>query len=298
MALAGENERPVSSEFVRFKDCNRTAELMWSQHNNHLCRITRLDSENYVDNRTGEVKKFQHIENRADDKNSVRASLGRLRDYLNTNISDVKNCRWVTFTYAENMTDSKRLQEDFEAFNRRCRKSYGNYEYITAAEPQGRGAWHLHAVLIFDGQAPFIPNADLSKIWGHGFVTIKKLENVDNVGAYLTAYLGDMELSELLDSGYIPSGLEIKEVECHEESGEKNKKSIVKGARLRLYPPNFNLYRCSKGIKKPYITMVREFEAQKKVKAATLTFERTVKVETSTGYENTLNYRYFNMVTK
>ena len=65
-----------------------------------------------------------------------------------------------------------------------------------------------------------------------------------------------------------------------------------------MYPPNFNLYRCSKGIKKPDITMVREFEAQKKVKAATLTFERTVKVETSTGYENTLNYRYFNMVTR
>ena len=102
-----ENERPTNIEFVRVKDCGRTVELMHSQHTNHVCKITRIDSDTYIQNDTGEVKTFEHIESRADDKNSVRASLGRLRDILNTNIVDVNYCRWVTLTYAENMTDTK-----------------------------------------------------------------------------------------------------------------------------------------------------------------------------------------------
>jgi len=294
-----ENIRPMPWETVKVKDCNRTLEVMWALHQNKLCRITRIDSETYIENATGEVKQFQHIENRAQDKNGVRVSLARLRDYLNTNINDVKKCRWVTLTYAENMTDSKRLHDDFFIFNRRCRKAYGNYEYITAAEPQGRGAWHLHVVMIWPEKAPFIPNEKLRQLWGQGFVVIKKLEDVDNVGAYLTAYLGDMDLKEMMENGEIPVNCEIKDVETDDEkTGKRIKKRIVKGARLHLYPPNFNLYRCSKGIKKPVIEYMLEKNAQKKVRAGTLTYEKTIELDTQKGFQNTLNYRYYNMVSK
>ncbi|PBH18287.1 hypothetical protein BGV21_20980, partial [Clostridioides difficile] len=73
----------------------------------------------------------------------VRASLRRLRDYLNTNITDVSHCKWITLTYSENMTDTKRLYDDFVKFNKRL-KYYINkefdltYEYIVSMEPQGR----------------------------------------------------------------------------------------------------------------------------------------------------------------
>lgn len=293
--MLAENKRPTGRDVVRVKDCNRTVELMWSAHTNHTCKITRLDSERYILNDTGELKEFTHIENRAEDKNGVRASLGRLRDALNTNIVDVKNCRWCTFTYAENMTDTKRLQQNFEDFNRRARKKYGHYEYITSAEPQGRGAWHLHVVMIFDHKAPYIPNEELRELWKQGFVTVKRLDNVDNVGAYLTAYLGDMELNEMLQLGEIPSHFEIKEVETEDETGQKIKKSIVKGARIRLYPPNFNLYRCSRGIKKPVIAYDSAVEAQKKACVGSQTFERTIALSDGMGFENILNYRYYNM---
>ena len=63
-------------------------------------------------------------------------------------------------------------------------------------EPQGRGAWHAHLVMIFDDKAPYIDNKFMADTWGHGFTTTKKLEDVDNVGAYLTAYLGDMDMLE------------------------------------------------------------------------------------------------------
>ena len=114
--------------------------------------VEKVSAELYVDKRTGEVKEFRHAENRADSKASVAQSLRKLRDLINTNLAEPENALWVTLTYAENMRDAKRLYEDFRRFWQRFRyyldkHEYPPAEYITAAEPQGRGAWHLHAAL-------------------------------------------------------------------------------------------------------------------------------------------------------
>lgn len=51
-----------------------------------------------------------------------------------------------------------------------------SFEYIVAMEPQNRGAWHAHLILIFNGKAPFIPNDEISALWGQGFVKTKGLK--------------------------------------------------------------------------------------------------------------------------
>lgn len=290
-----ENKRPCDDAIVRYKDMGNIKEIMSSEHRNTICTIQKISSEEYVYKPTGEIKQFQHIESRADDKNSVRKSLGTLRDLINTNVTDVSHCRWVTLTYAENMTDAKRLYKDCDKFIKRMRYRYNFFEYIVAMEPQGRGAWHAHMIMIFKTKAPFIPNNELAKIWGHGFVTIKKLENVDNVGAYLTAYLGDMELEEAKNAGVDFTHKEIKVLDVEEE-GKKVTKAFIKGARLNMYPPKFNIYRCSRGIKKPDVMYITEREARKKVGDATPTFEKTVEITDETSdFHNVLNYRQFNI---
>ncbi|PBH17406.1 hypothetical protein BGV21_21445, partial [Clostridioides difficile] len=64
------------------------------------------------------------------------------------------------------------------------------------------------------------------------------------------------EVQDMLDDNKVSAGFVLnnfvgKEVRYVEVDGVK--KSILKGARLCMYPPKFNLYRCSKGIKKPNI---------------------------------------------
>lgn len=287
-----EHVHPLKEEqAVRFKETGNVSEILFSEHRNSTIKIKKLSALEYMKIDTGEVFEFAHIENRADDKNSVRQSLQRLRDYLNTNITDTSHCRWVTLTYAENMTDIKRLYDDFKNFNKRMRRKYGQYEYIVACEPQGRGAWHMHVVMLFEDKAPFIPCDELAAVWGQGFCKVKKLEDVDNVGAYLTAYLGDMEMTDTTEK--FPDGV-VKTVEF-EENGIKKTKKYIKGARLCLYPPQFNLYRCSKGIKKPNVEVISSKKAEKKVSSAKLTFERTIEVsDNSKGFKNVLNYRYYN----
>ena len=297
-----EHSRPDLYDEVRVKEMGNVIELMYSERTNHKIYIRKISDTEYVDLRTGEVKECNKIDNRAGNLSSVRQSLGRLRDLLNTNITDVSKCRWVTLTYAENMTEPKRLYNDFEKFNKRMRyklsKDGFKYEYIVCMEPQGRGAWHAHMVMIFNKTAPYIPNDEMASIWGHGFTTTKKLEDVDNVGAYLTAYLGDMDISEFKNLSEDEQNkmrvFGIKEVEVDGVS-----KSILKGARLHMYPPKFNLYRASRGIKKPIVSYENEIEAQKNVSAATLTFEKTIELsDKDSQFNNTINYRHYNLIRK
>lgn len=293
--------RILDGDTVRLKEMGNITEIMFSKKRSLGGYITKIDKDHYVDNRTGEFLEFKHLENRAQDLANVAKSLARGRDILNANIVNVSYCRWVTFTYAENMTDSKRLLLDFQHCIRSLRKTFGNFEYITAAEPQGRGAWHLHAVFIFDHKAPYMPNDVVAKAWKQGFVAVKRLDNVDNVGAYLTAYLGDMELSEVFsvfhENTIYSSG--VKEVDYVDENGLKRTKYYIKGARLCMYPPGFHIFRWSKGIKKPDISFVSYKTAKEKASSAKLTFTKTVSLEdVETTFKNTIQYEYYNSIRK
>ena len=279
---------------VRLKESGNIIEIMSSNTRSKGGYITKLSSEIFVDNRTGEVKEFKHNVNRASDLQNVAKSLAMGRDMLNANIKDVSKCRWVTLTYSLNMTDPKKLLFDFKNFNKQCRAKYGHYEYITAAEPQGRGAWHLHCVLIFESKAPYMDNKTVSDLWKQGFVTIKKLDNVDNVGAYLTAYLGDMELTEARSQGI--QGGEQKTVD-YEENGEKKSKSYIKGARLYMYPVGFHIFRWSKGCQKPIVSECTYKEAKEKACDGTQTFSKAVTIrDEESDFTNTLVYEYYNRI--
>lgn len=273
---------------VKVTEMGNVIEVQYMSRRNCKQTIQMLKGgEQFVICATGEIKDIEHHNTRKDNKKGLYKTFANARAVINANVTDVSKVRWCTLTYAENMTDPKRLYEDFHNFNKRfqyyCKgKGYSKPEYIVMMEPQGRGAWHAHLLYIWqDQKAPYISNQDFRELWGHGFVRIKKLDNVDNVGAYLTAYLGDMEIDEMDVSKAV--GKQCKVVEVEDEDGKKVKKAIVKGARLDLYPANFNMLRCSRGVKRPVAEMMIQEEASKKVSAATKTFESAIKL---TDHEN------------
>jgi len=196
------NVRPHGEGLVRLKEMGNIFEVR-SMSRTPTMPIRKLNKDYFVELSTGEVKEFNHTEQRTDNLTSVAQSLKHLRSYINASVINPRRALFVTLTYAENMQDPQRLYNDFRKFNMRLayhirKNGLPSYEYIVAIEPQARGSLHAHLLLIFQKKAPFIPNSDLVKIWGHGFVKIKALKNVDNIGAYLSAYLGDMELDEAL----------------------------------------------------------------------------------------------------
>jgi hypothetical protein len=291
-----ENIQPHPNAFVKVKECGNVGEIISGGLSNRGGTIRKLNAEQYIVLSTGEVCDFKKGESRIDDTVSVRQSLTRLRDYLNTNVKDVSKCKWLTLTYAENQTDTKKLYEDFKVFNRKCRKKFGHYEYVVATEPQFRGAWHYHCILIFSKKAPFMENKTVAELWGKGFVSVRKLKGVDDIGRYLTAYLGDMTLEE---SGRLPANIKLDKLKIIEtnENGVKTSKAIIKGARMALYPRGMNLYRISKGIKPPTVEKMENKEAEKKFADWALTYETTYKIEIN-NFRNIINRRYYNRLRK
>lgn len=186
----------------------------------------KISADEYIDLRSGEVKQFKHTERKQRENLSVtfRALTGLIR--TNFDAENEHKQLFITLTYAENMTDRKRLMSDWDAFYKRL-KTYckgHSLDYIAVAEPQERGAWHLHVMLKSD-KALYIPNEDMEKLWRQGFTDTQRLKS-DDVGRYYVAYFTDL----------------------FGEFGETAKK---KGGRLHLYPVGMKFYRCSRGIKKP-----------------------------------------------
>lgn len=297
---------------VKVTEMGNVTEVQYMSHQNCKATIRMLPGgEQYVIIDTGEVKDIVHHDTRADQRQSLYRTFQNARAIINTNVVDVSKVRWCTLTYAENMTDPKRLYQDFFKFNKRfqyyCEKhGHGKAEYIVMMEPQERGAWHCHLLYIWDCKAPFIPNEDFAKLWGHGFVKIKKLDNVDNVGAYLTAYLGDMELQNVTEATEIvqdengntlliqrDKAVKIKKCEV-EEDGKKVSKYYIKGARLHMYPANFNMIRYSKGIKKPSPYYAEYGEVTKKLAKQKQTYVKSISLKDEDGFEMLLTKEYYN----
>ena len=287
-------------DLVTLKTMGNIYEICYLQKKNNKITTQLLNKDYYVNLETGAVSECKHIVNRADNKFQVGQSLKRLRDYINTNVVEPKNCKWVTLTYAKNMQDTKKLYNDFKNFIRRFKELYGHIEYIVAMEPQARGAWHMHLIIIFDKQAPFIPNSTIEQLWQQGFTKTTKLDNLDNIGAYLTAYLGDMELNqdnlqELEKNGFKMSNLDVKQVNEINNIKLKEPKSFIKGGRLYMYPPKFNLYRISRGIKKPTKEFYSYHVAKEKIGLTNPTFSTGYSLTDSVNsFTNKVIYEYYN----
>lgn len=293
-----------NGNLLKVTEMGNVVEVQYMSRRNGKQTIQMLPGmKHYIELSTGEIKDVTKHDTRASQQKSLARTFKTARGVINANITDVSKVRWITLTYAENMTDTVRLYEDFKNFNKRfqyfCKKhDYGKAEYICMMEPQARGAWHCHLLYLFNhlDKAPYISNKELSDLWGHGFVKISKLDNVDNVGAYLTAYLGDMDLEDCSHDEIV--GNELKEVKI-EENGLEKSKYYVKGARLKYYPAKFNMFRCSRGVKRPIETYMTEKQAEKKVSGATLTYEKTIKLEdTQSDFEAIINTKYYNLVRK
>ena len=263
-------------EKVCYTEMGNIIEIQYMSKKNTKANIRMLGNGEYLEVASGEIKKIvNHNSTRDELKGNLYRTFKQLRGIINANVVNVNQVRWCTLTYGDNVRSTNKLYKDFEHFNKRlkryCNKNgFGKYEYIAIIEPQGRGSWHIHLLLIFKELpiAPYIPHKDFWKLWSpegiknnKDFVKIKKLDDVDNVGAYLTAYLGDIPIeidennninmafdeNDMEEFIYQNEGckLNIKTVEVEEE-GKKVEKKFLKGARLCLYPTNFNIYRTSR----------------------------------------------------
>jgi hypothetical protein len=200
-----------------------------------------LNSEEYAVIKTGEIRRFKTNEGKVVEH--LRKVFKNLEHLIKTNFDTEENehnALFITLTYAENMKDAKKLYEDFKLFTKRLKYEYDDHEfqYIAVAEPQGRGAWHMHVLLKSDKPVLYIDNVKLSKIWGHGFTETERIKGKDP-GKYFAAYFTSIEVEAKEND---PNATYVTD-----HKGKKHKK----GARLSFYPKGMQFYRCSRNITRP-----------------------------------------------
>jgi hypothetical protein len=101
---------------------------------------------------------------------------------------------FLTLTFAENIKDVKKANNEYRKFIQKINyeilgSKKGKYlEYVCVPEFQKRGAVHYHIVIF---NLPFMKNVydKLRKLWGKGRLKLDSIDNVKNVGYYVTKYM-------------------------------------------------------------------------------------------------------------
>lgn len=114
-----------------------------------------------------------------------------VRRYANAN-PDLK--KFLTLTFADNVTDLNYARYEFDKFVKRLKTLHKRLKYICVVEFQERGAVHFHVLC----NLPYIEVNELARVWKHGFIKLNRINNVDNVGAYITKYMTKDNIDERL----------------------------------------------------------------------------------------------------
>jgi hypothetical protein len=196
---------------------------------------------------------------------ALRKTFSDLRALIRTNFTaGGQNQIMLTLTYARHETNIITAQEDFEYFWRRLktRKAFKGHklEYISVLEPQASGRWHFHVMIKSDQPELWVDKWEIKRIWGRerGNAHIERLKS-DDVGAYYVAYFTHLMQEEspkhAENFNSEMAQLEDENIIHDPDAGEKRMKMLtktqIKGERLKYYPKDAKLFRCSRGIKRP-----------------------------------------------
>ena len=139
----------------------------------------------------GSITEEQRERNR--EVSLMRASRD-LRRTVNANVwAYGKHCppKFLTLTFGDNITDLDVAHYEYKKFIKRLNyKVYGKkcsyLKYTAVPEFQERGAVHYHVIFY---NLPYTKADVIAKVWGNGFIKINKIDDVDNIGAYVCKYM-------------------------------------------------------------------------------------------------------------
>ncbi len=194
----------------------------------------------------------------------AKADLRRLINANHLQYPEVKNSKFVTLTFAEDIQDVEIANKEFRKFIKRLnylvyQSKIQKLKYSCVIEFQKSGRIHYHIIFY---NLPYIKSKDLSDCWGNGFIKINKIEDVTNVGAYISSYLGDPKKCQGRSTG---------------DSRLQSKKSY------------FN----SRGLKKP--VEITDKKIVEQVATALLTEKIIYSAEFENEYLGKISYKQYNL---
>lgn len=117
-----------------------------------------------------------------------------LRRIINSNVGQYGpdfTSKFLTLTFREDINDLNVAHYEFKKFIIRLNyQVFGvkesNLKYSAVPEFTKKGRVHYHIVFY---NLPYLKANYLEKVWGNGFIKINCIDDVDNVGAYISKYM-------------------------------------------------------------------------------------------------------------
>ena len=286
-------------DLVTVTDMGHLYEIQYLKHRNCRQTVQKIDANRGLVLSTGEIIEYQKSVNRASSVQGLRKTFKKLRYLINENFRGKPNELFCTLTFARDergwrpsVNDNEYMNKCWRKFLRKMRKMYGNVEFIRVLEPHEDGHAHYHALFRFDEFSKiYIPNVLLRELWGMGYVSVESLKGVDNIGAYLSAYFTDIELTDENLSKHLKGNKLTNPIK---EVGDKK---YLKGARLAFYDSGKQIYNKSKGIKQPQRRVTTYEKAKKRVGECEPTYSKSYSFEID-GFENQVRFESYNLKRK
>lgn len=158
----------------------------------YLVGFSKNDSKGGM-GRKADFKSDNYEEHRKQVLSRAKRDLRRL---INSNVGmygDQYTTKFLTLTFGENITVLDQANSEFTKFIKRLnykvfKTKKAQLKYNVVIEFQERGAIHYHVIFY---NMPYVKQIDIMQLWGNGIIDIRKVDEIDNVGAYVSEYLGD-----------------------------------------------------------------------------------------------------------
>ena len=127
-------------------------------------------------------KKSEERSNNQKSQSSIHRTKKNIKNITNSNPQLTK---FLTLTFKKNVNDIDYANYEFMQFVKRMKFKYIDFQYLAVIEFQKRGAVHYHIIC----NLPYVNKKLIAKKWRHGFIKIKRIKRINNMGGYISKYV-------------------------------------------------------------------------------------------------------------
>lgn len=230
------------------------------RQNNLKQNIKKLNKEEYLDMRTGEIKKYNL--NYGKNNKGVKRAMKRFKKLLTNNFFGEQNELFITFTCKEPVQDVDKINSYFNKFWGKLQRRYKSLGFAYVIEMQKeRESLHIHALIKDMGNSTLtIANNEIRELWGKGFTKTNRIskskEKINEEDAIKQIEEDDENENEDED-----------EADAQEEYGIDAVISyMIKSDSKENIPQNKQLYHNSRCFQFPTVEEMKYKDALEKVK--------------------------------
>ena len=142
----------------------------------------------------GRIKGQESINKEKNREDTLYRARKTVRRLINSNVNAYGvECKpkFVTLTFKDHIIDFDVANYEYTKFIQRLNYNiFGQkksiLKYTVVPEFTKRGRIHFHVVFY---NLPYTKSSLVEEIWGNGFIKINKIDQVDNIGAYICKYM-------------------------------------------------------------------------------------------------------------